>query len=252
MPVSRTRSAQARRAQTWRHRHRRISLAWAPHCHCPQPFLSGPAAPPSTTRPLARRRRRWLPASWLLGRCMGFCPLSPAHVRPHLVCPQTLWSLRGFCPLRAPRPPQGCRRLEETRLTGPLRDVPPGSFPHSGGLAAPVVIPHSQGFFAHISCRPPFFSPCSGLSSCQPHATSLLAAPEGAFPVSLLPVLALPYTSPTPLSCVPHGDAVSVFPLSSGSPAVIPSSSVSDPAKSPAFPPLNPLLTLSISPRPSL
>ena len=68
----------------------------------------------------------------------------------------------------------------------------------------------------------------------------------------LPPALAPPCSPPAPLSCVPHGNVVSVFPLPSGSPAVIPSSSVSDSSKSPSLPPLHPLLALLLSPRPSL
>ena len=49
----------------------------------------------------------------------------------------------------------------------------------------------------------------------------------------LPPALAPPCNPPTPLSCVPHGDAGSVFLLPSGSPEVIPSSSVSDASEPP-------------------
>ena len=68
----------------------------------------------------------------------------------------------------------------------------------------------------------------------------------------LPPALSPPCSPPAPLSCVPHGNVVSVFPLPSGSPAVIPSSSVSDSSKSPSLPPLHPLLASLLSPRPSL
>ena len=61
------------------------------------------------------------------------------------------------------------------------------------------------------------------------------------------PALAHSYTAPAPLSCVPHGVAVSVSFLPPGLPAVILSSSVSDSAKSSALPPLHPLLASSLA-----
>ena len=68
----------------------------------------------------------------------------------------------------------------------------------------------------------------------------------------LPPALSPPCSPPAPLSCVPYGDAVSVFPLPSSSPAVIPSSSVSDSSEPPSLPPLHPSLALLLSPRPPL
>ena len=68
--------------------------------------------------------------------------------------------------------------------------------------------------------------------------------------MSLPPAPAPPCSPPAPLSCVPHGNAVSVSPISSRSPVVIPSSSVSS-SESPLLLPLHPLLASSLSPWPS-
>ena len=70
--------------------------------------------------------------------------------------------------------------------------------------------------------------------------------------MSLLPSLAPSCIPPAPLFCMPHGDNISMFPLSSGSPAGIPFSSVSDSAESTSLPPHHPSLALSLSPRPPL
>ena len=105
-PVSRTRDAHARRTRTWRRRRRQIAATGSLRCYLPLPSMSCQAAPPSAVRPSSCRRRCRLPASWFLGRWVGFRPLPPSPVRPPPVCPEPLWGLLGFRPPWSPRPPR--------------------------------------------------------------------------------------------------------------------------------------------------
>ena len=99
--------------------------------------------------------------------------------------------------------------------------------------------------------RPPFLPSCLCFAPWRPCVPTLLEVAEGAFLLSLLSACG-PTCSPlAPLSCVPHGGAVSMSLLPLFSPLVIPSSYVSS-DESPLLPPLNPLLLDALSPWPSL
>ena len=172
-PVCRTCGAQVRCFWTCR---RWNALVGSPHHLHPPPYPSLRSAPPLIC-PSVLCCRRWIIAPWLLGRWLGFRPLPPAPVRPPPVGPVTLWGILGFHPPWAPLPFRGCQRPEATRLPHPLHGGPPEfichsrgraapiPLPHSvglgvkyGGLAVPIVFPHSRGFCSH------FFPPVSSIS----------------------------------------------------------------------------------------
>ena len=209
-----------------------------------------------------------LPASWLLRQWVGFCPLPSTPVRPPLVLPGPLWALLGFFPSWAPRQLRGCRRPEATQLPRPLCGAthpprvflplrrlctpPPlphsvGLVVHSGGLASPIVSPHSRGYASCILLPASVFPPCPGLAPWRTHVPASSVAAEWDLLTLLPPAHAPTCSHPTPLYCVTHGDAISVSQLPHGSPSIIPSSFVSS-DKPPSLPPLHPSLASSLSP----
>ena len=106
-----------------------------------------------------------------------------------------------------------------------------------GGLAAPIVSPHSQGFFSLPSLPASFFLPCSRLAPWRPRISPLSTVTEVTFLPLLPPALASPPSPLASISCVPHGNAVSgAWPHSSSS------VSASDVA---SLPPLYPSLSAS-------
>ena len=144
-PVNRTRGARARCAQTWRRRCRRYALAGSPRCRRPPPCPAmGAAALPSSARPSACRCRRRIPAPWLLGR-WRFFRLLPATVRPPLVFPCSLWSLRGFRPPGVTLTLHGCRRPVATRLPRPLHGGTSVGFPPLRRSRGPPPCPPLRG-----------------------------------------------------------------------------------------------------------
>ena len=123
---------------------------------------------------------------------------------------------------------------------------PPGVLCHSRGLTAPFVSPHSRGYASHLFLPASVFSPCPGLAPWRPCVPTSLAAADENFLVSL-PLARTPTCiPPASLSCVTHGNTVSVSPLPPRSPLVVPSSSVSS-EKSLSLPPLHSLLSAALS-----
>ena len=94
--------------------------------------------------PSTCRRCHCLLAPLLLGWRGGFHSL-PVPVFPPLVIPCPRWSLQGFCPPVATQSLRGCWCPVETQLPHPLPGGTPWVFRHSGGLASPLLIPHSRG-----------------------------------------------------------------------------------------------------------
>ena len=130
-----------------------------------------------------------------VARVVGGFSSPPCPVRPPSVRPRLRWSLWGFCPPGATHSLRGCCFPVATRLPYPLPGRTPVVFRHSGGLAAPLLVPHSGGLVGH--------SRGLAASVVAPHSRcfSRLIFP----PASFSPPLRLPLPMATLLSCLVGG-----------------------------------------------
>ena len=87
--------------------------------------------------------------------------------------------------------------------------TPWGSGPTSEASRRPEFPPTPQGLSLSQPQRPPFSPPCCFCAPWRLRVSPPLDVPEVAFPSPLPPALAPTCGPLAPLSCVPHGDAVS-------------------------------------------